>query len=69
MNTPAIRTTQKVGIDYAWTFAKNCGLKDSSSSQNKIPNTGKQTITIAILVVALLTLGGAISIRKYKDIK
>lgn len=26
MNIPAIRTTQKAGVDYSWTFAKNCGL-------------------------------------------
>ena len=26
MNIPAIRTAQKAGVDYAWTFARNCGL-------------------------------------------
>lgn len=36
MNTPAIRTTQKVGIDYAWTFAKNCGLKDMSNDDKNL---------------------------------
>lgn len=27
MNIPAIRTAQKVGVDYCWNFARNCGLK------------------------------------------
>lgn len=50
MNLPAVRTTQKVGIDYAFKFAKNCGMtRLVSKKENKKTNDEN---------VASLALGG-----------
>ena len=35
MNLPAVKTLQKVGVDYAYNFAKNCGLYDLSGTEDK----------------------------------
>lgn len=37
MNLPAIRTLQKVGVDYAYNFAKNCGLSHLVDSDKNLP--------------------------------
>lgn len=54
MNLPALRTTQAVGIDYAFNFAKNCGLTHlvaTGSSNDK---------NIASLALGGLTKGATV---------
>lgn len=36
MNLPALRTTMSVGVDYAYNFAKNCGLTHLSQNDKNI---------------------------------
>lgn len=54
MNLPALRTTQSVGVDYAFNFAKNCGLTHlvaSGASNDK---------NIASLALGGLTKGATV---------
>ena len=37
MNLPAIRTLKQVGIDYAYNFAKNCGITDLIEEDKTLP--------------------------------
>ena len=48
---------------------KNCGLADNTGSNDKLPNTGEKTVVIAtIIITVMMIIGGAIGIRKYKEI-
>ena len=49
----------------------DCGLKDNTTTGGKdIPFTGEKTfIWIPITVLALLTVYGAVELRKYKNVK
>ena len=48
---------------------KNCGLTDNTGSNGKLPNTGEKTVVIAtIIITVMMIIGGAIGIRKYKEI-
>ena len=37
MNLPAIRTLKQVGVDYAYNFAKNCGITDLIDEDKTLP--------------------------------
>jgi len=47
---------------------KNCGLKDSTGSDSKLPNTGKTTLILTATALVVLAGVGAIKVKKYKDI-
>ncbi len=57
MNLPALRTTQKVGIDYAFKFAKNCGM---TRLVTKKENPAKNDENIASLALGGLTTGNTV---------
>ena len=60
MNIPAIRLTQRVGIDYAWTFAKNCGLKNMNDADKNLASVAiggsDQGVTVLELCNAYATI-------------
>ena len=53
MNIPAIRTTQKAGVDYAWTFAKNCGLKSLVEEDKKLSSVAIGGLTYGVTTLEL----------------
>lgn len=57
MNLPALRTTQKVGIDYAFKFAQNCGM---TRLVTKKQNPKYNDENIASLALGGLTTGNTV---------
>ena len=45
----------------------DCGIKDSTSKQDKIPNTGIDTVTVSIIVVTVFAVVGLAGIKKYRE--
>ncbi|MEG1705194.1 MAG: transglycosylase domain-containing protein [Clostridia bacterium] len=60
MNIPAIRATQKAGVDYSFNFAKNMGLKSLTDKDKGLPSVaiggGDQGVTVLEMASAYSTI-------------
>lgn len=53
MNIPAVRTTQKAGVDYAFNFAKNAGLVDLVDSDKNLASMALGGVTNGFTVLEM----------------